>query len=89
MDITKDYIPVSPVQHYFMGYTNRPDGTNIKCLHACGEAAIQEFTGLIGWRNSLLEGLVFGRRSGDINTSIKDIAEEVNVSNVSRASGKL
>ena len=93
VDITKDYIPVSPVQHYFMGgiRTDLLGRTNIKCLHACGEAAN---TGVHGANrlasNSLLEGLVFGRRSAEyINASIKDIKlEEVHISNVSGASGK-
>ena len=93
VDITKDYIPVSPVQHYFMGgiRTDLMGRTNIKGLHACGEAAN---TGVHGANrlasNSLLEGLVFGRRSAEyINTSIKGIKlEEVHISNVSGASGK-
>ena len=93
VDITKDYIPVSPVQHYFMGgiRTDLMGRTNIKGLHACGEAAN---TGVHGANrlasNSLLEGLVFGRRSAEyINAGIKDIKlEEVHVSNVYGASGK-
>lgn len=65
IDITKDLIPVSPVQHYFMGgiKTDLHGRTNIENLYACGETAC---TGVHGANrlasNSLLEGLVFGRR---------------------------
>lgn len=93
IDITKDYIPVSPVQHYFMGgiRTDLTGRTNIEGLYACGEAAN---TGVHGANrlasNSLLEGIVFGRRSaGDINTKIHKVKfEEVHVSNTFRNSGK-
>lgn len=65
IDIAKDWIPVIPVQHYFMGGIKTDiDGlTNIQGLYACGEAAC---TGVHGANrlasNSLLECLVFGRR---------------------------
>lgn len=66
VDIAKDWIPVIPVQHYFMGgiKTDIDGRTNIPGLYACGEAAC---TGIHGANrlasNSLLECLVFGRRS--------------------------
>ena len=76
IDITKQYIPVCPVQHYFMGgiYTDLSGQTSIKGFYACGEAAN---TGVHGANrlasNSLLEGLVFGRRCAeDINLHIED-----------------
>ncbi len=65
IDVTKDWIPVAPVQHYFMGgvKSDLNGKTNIECLYACGETAC---TGVHGANrlasNSLLEGLVFGRR---------------------------
>ncbi|MHB1366519.1 MAG: L-aspartate oxidase [Eubacteriales bacterium] len=65
VDIAKDWIPVIPVQHYFMGgiKTDIDGRTNISGLYACGEAAC---TGVHGANrlasNSLLECLVFGRR---------------------------
>lgn len=74
IDMTKDFIPVYPVQHYFMGgiRTDLWGRTNIEGLYACGEAAN---TGVHGANrlasNSLLEGLVFGRRCAmDINPYI-------------------
>jgi L-aspartate oxidase len=65
IDIAKDWIPVIPLQHYFMGgiRTDVFGRTNIEGLYACGEAAC---TGVHGANrlasNSLLECLVFGRR---------------------------
>jgi L-aspartate oxidase len=93
VDITKDYIPVSPVQHYFMGgiRTDLKGRTNISGLYACGEAAN---TGVHGANrlasNSLLEGLVFGRRSAeDINQVIKELQfMEPHFVNTSKKSGK-
>ena len=73
-DLTKDMIPVTTSQHYFMGgITVDMDGkTTLDNLYACGEIA---FTGLHGRNrlasNSLLEGLVFGNRVADhINKTI-------------------
>jgi len=77
IDINRQYIPVCPVQHYFMGgiKTDLWGQTNIGGLYACGEAAN---TGVHGANrlasNSLLEGLVFGRRCAEIiNATIGDI----------------
>ncbi len=73
VDIAKHWIPVIPVQHYFMGgiKTDTEGRTNIPGLYACGEAAC---TGVHGANrlasNSLLECLVFGRRCAyDIGSS--------------------
>ncbi len=63
IDITKDDIPVGPVQHYMMGgvQTDLWGSTNIKGLFCCGESAC---TGVHGANrlasNSTLECLVFG-----------------------------
>jgi len=92
VDITKDFIPVSPVQHYFMGgiRTDLMGRTNIKGLYACGEAAN---TGVHGANrlasNSLLEGLVFGRKCAeDINCNIREFElKEVHISNIRKSTG--
>ena len=76
IDISKDYIPVAPAEHYCMGgiKTDVYGRTNIKGLYACGEAAC---TGIHGANrlasNSLLEGLVFGHKIAiEIHVFLKD-----------------
>jgi L-aspartate oxidase len=65
VDIAKDWVPVVPVQHYFMGgiKADIDSRTSLPGLYACGEAAC---TGVHGANrlasNSLLECLVFSRR---------------------------
>ncbi|MGM9522122.1 MAG: L-aspartate oxidase [Oscillospiraceae bacterium] len=73
INISKDYIPVCPVQHYLMGgiKTDLHARTTLPGLYACGEAAS---TGVHGANrlasNSMLECLVFGRRAAeDINAN--------------------
>ncbi len=73
IDIALDWIPVIPVQHYFMGGvgTDLWARTTIRGLYAVGETAC---TGVQGANrlasNSLLECLVFGHRCAqDINGS--------------------
>ena len=66
ISLTKDMIPVRPAQHYLMGgvKTDHDGSTTLKGLFCCGEASR---TGIHGANrlasNSLLECLVFGRRS--------------------------
>lgn len=71
IDISRDWIPVCPVQHYLIGgiKTDLHARTGVEGLYACGEAAS---TGVHGANrlasNSMLECLVFGRRAAeDIN----------------------
>ncbi len=77
VDISKDWIKVRPVQHYFMGgiETDLNAKTNIKGLYACGETA---YTGVHGANrlasNSLLECLVFSKRATiDINNNFDSV----------------
>ncbi|MGF7186240.1 L-aspartate oxidase [Desulfitispora alkaliphila] len=76
IDITKEYIPVAPSQHYLMGgiATDTRGRTNIDGLYACGECAS---TGVHGSNrlasNSLLEAIVFGDRvATTINKNLKN-----------------
>ncbi len=69
LDPGKDLVPVHPSAHYMVGgvHTDTEARTNLAGLYACGEVAC---TGLHGANrlasNSLLEGLVFGRRAGQV-----------------------
>jgi L-aspartate oxidase len=66
LDLATDLIPVAPAAHYFMGgvVVDTEARTTLPRLYAVGEAAC---TGVHGANrlasNSLLEGLVFGRRA--------------------------
>lgn len=66
LDLATDAIPVSPAAHYVMGgvATDVDGRTSVPGLYAAGEVAC---TGVHGANrlasNSLLEGLVFGRRA--------------------------
>jgi L-aspartate oxidase len=68
LDLATDRLPVSPAAHYVMGgvVTDLDGRTSLPGLFAAGEVAC---TGVHGANrlasNSLLEGLVFGRRAAD------------------------
>ncbi len=65
IDITKDRIPVAPAEHYCMGgiQTDAWGRTGVEGFYACGEAACNGIHGANRLAsNSLLEGLVFGKR---------------------------
>lgn len=77
IDITKEPIPVSPSQHYFMGgiKVDKNAKTSMTNLYAVGETAC---TGVHGSNrlasNSLLEGLVFSKRAAlHINKKVNTI----------------
>ncbi|MEN6549878.1 MAG: L-aspartate oxidase [Armatimonadia bacterium] len=73
-------IPVSPVAHYAMGGvdTDLTGATSVGRLYACGECAC---TGVHGGNrlasNSLLEGLVFGKRCAKAMAKLEPIAPQV------------
>lgn len=81
IDITEDMVPVCPAAHYIMGgvKTSIDGETSIRGLFAAGEVAC---TGVHGANrlasNSLLEGLVFGARTG--KKAVKFINKTVDVS---------
>lgn len=68
LDLARDLIPVAPAAHYFMGgvAVDTAARTTIPGLYAVGEVSC---TGVHGANrlasNSLLEGLVFGRRAAN------------------------
>lgn len=65
-DVTKDWIPVVPAQHYFMGgiHVDRDSKTTMNRLYAVGETSCNGVHGANRLAsNSLLESLVFGERA--------------------------
>ena len=83
IDMSKDYIPVAPSQHYSMGgiKTDEWSRTEVKGFYAVGEAAC---TGIHGANrlasNSLLEGLVFGKRIGrEVAENLPDIKKSAGI----------
>ena len=65
-DITKDWIPVVPAQHYFMGgvYVNLHSKTSMEHLYASGETCCNGVHGANRLAsNSLLESLVFAKNA--------------------------
>lgn len=94
IDISKDYIPVAPAEHYCMGgiKTDVFGRTAIKGFYACGEAACNGIHGANRLAsNSLLEGLVFGHKIGDeVGNYLKNkINKEMDLSSIKGESGQV
>lgn len=66
IDATKDWVPVTPAQHYFMGgiHVDTDSKTTMDNLYAVGETSCNGVHGKNRLAsNSLLESLVFGKRA--------------------------
>ncbi|MGN0436617.1 MAG: L-aspartate oxidase [Wujia sp.] len=77
-DVTKDWIPVVPAQHYFMGgvYVDIDACTSMRDLYCAGEACCNGVHGANRLAsNSLLESLVFARNAAR-HISAKDTESE-------------
>lgn len=78
-DLSKDYVPVTPAQHYIMGGIKATVNgeTSMKNLYAVGETACNGVHGANRLAsNSLLESLVFAKRAAHvIEETITDIKE--------------
>ena len=65
-DVTKEWIPVVPAQHYFMGgvWVDSDSATSMPHLYAVGETSCNGVHGANRLAsNSLLESLVFAKRA--------------------------
>lgn len=86
IDMSKDYIPVAPAEHYCMGgiKVDVYGRTNIKGLFACGEAACNGIHGANRLAsNSMLEGLVFGKKiSGQVDEIISSQGADFHLNEV-------
>ncbi len=84
-------IPVMPAAHYTIGgvWTDLDGRTNVPGLFCCGEAACNGLHGANRLAsNSLLEGLVFGRRAGLAAISSGNVRGDIRVVSDIRPSDK-
>ena len=83
IDVRKDYIPVSPAQHYICGGVNinKKGKTSLKNLYASGEVTRSGSHGANRLAsNSLLEGLVFSNNAYEnLKKRFHKIKEPINV----------
>ena len=79
-DMTKEPIPVTPAQHYFMGgiWADTKGRTSMQHLYAIGETACNGVHGANRLAsNSLLESLVFAKRAANhLSQVIRDIQSQ-------------
>ncbi|HEV7524482.1 MAG TPA: L-aspartate oxidase [Acidimicrobiia bacterium] len=78
LDPTEEWLPVAPAAHYLSGgvVTDLDGATTLDHLWACGEAACSGVHGANRLAsNSLLDGLVFGRRVVEAIVGGKETAE--------------
>ena len=74
-DVTRDWIPVVPAQHYFMGgiWVDSDSRTSMEHLFAAGETSCNGVHGANRLAsNSLLESMVFARRAARKITADQD-----------------
>lgn len=79
IDARKDWLPVVPAQHYFMGgvWVDQYSHTTMKHLYAAGETACNGVHGANRLAsNSLLESLVFAKRAA-LNMVERDASDEM------------
>ncbi|MBC3805271.1 L-aspartate oxidase [Acetobacterium fimetarium] len=80
-DVTKEFIPVTPAQHYFMGgiKVNLDSKTSMDHLYAVGEISCNRVHGANRLAsNSLLESLVFAKRAAtDMMKRYETIAKNI------------
>lgn len=77
IDPTTDLIPVRPAAHYMIGgvRTDADGRTSVPGLYCAGETACSGVNGANRLAsNSLLEGLVFGRRAGNMCAEMRSTA---------------
>ena len=83
INVCKEWIPITPAQHYFMGgiHVDRWSRTTMKGLYAVGETSCNGVHGANRLAsNSLLEGLVFARRAAwNIGVHIRDIINRAQI----------
>ena len=79
-DVTKEWIPVVPAQHYFMGgiWVDSDSRTSMEHLYAVGETSCNGVHGANRLAsNSLLEGLVFAKRAAHKISGVKNAVNPV------------